>query len=188
MKVFGTISLALAVAGLFCFAAGEPESVPVETETGKSIVPESTNSLSRAEVQQRLIEAWKRDEGKEIIGTPVEDLSFPLAFFEDGSTRVRFSAKGGVWPDDENEFIRANSIHIETYDNAGLGFFHADNCIYDREYQMGYCDGPVRLQYKNIKVFGTNLVWDISSTNATIIGGARTTLNGFIKNLGSVFR
>ena len=149
----------------------------------------STNGVSKAQVQQELIAAWGNVDGLE-GAIPLEDVSFPLVSYPDGSVRVQFKAAHALLPQDEKAYVRGKGIHMEMFEPGGLmsGLFRSDNCIFDRATRTGYCEGRVRVQYQNVKITGTNMVWDLETRNVKVLSGARVIVNRFMSNLGSVFK
>lgn len=150
----------------------------------------TSNDVERVAAQKRLIEAATADVVPD--GTPLWDISFPLSMFDDGSTRVQFTSGKVIMPPDEdtNPYIRAEDIQLEIFnpDGSFSGGLIAKNGIFDRNVHIGYSAGLVRMQYKNFKVFGTNMVWDADTRYVKIFDGARVEMSGFMQNLGSVFK
>lgn len=159
----------------------------------------STNRLAKTVIQQTLMKTWADVESSE-GDIPLEDVSFPLASYPDGSVRVQFMASHALLPQDEKAYVRAKGVYMEMFEPSPQqeaqakgahvldGVFQADNCIFDRATRTGYCEGWVRLQYRNVKITGTNMVWDMESRNAKILSGARVVVNRFMQDVGKVFR
>ncbi len=165
-------------------------------EVGRAV---TTNSLARSVVQQALMATWAEVENTE-DAIPLEDVSFPLVSYPDGSVRVQFKADHALLPQDEKAYVRAKGVFMEMFEPGGRpgaslgpratlsGIFQADNCIFDRATRTGYCEGWVRLQYQNVKITGTNMVWDMETRNVKLLSGARVIVNRFMQDIGKVFR
>ncbi len=180
--------LALACAG----APGAPASVTdiaAMATLGTAGNAGDTNAMARAARQDALRAAWSEVENTE-GAIPLEDVSFPLTSHPDGSVRVQFKAEHALLPQDEKAFVRGKGILMEMYEPGGAmsGIFKSENCIFDRLTRTGYCEGWVRVQYQNIKITGTNMVWDLESRNVKVLSGARVVVNRFLSDLGSAFR
>ena len=148
-----------------------------------------TNSVAHAAVQRALMEAWSDVENAE-GAIPLEVVSFPLTSYPDGSVRIQFMADHALLPQDEKEFVRGKGILMEMYEPGGKmsGIFKAENCIFDRVSRTGYCEGWIRVQYQNIKITGTNMVWDLESRHIKVLAGVRVEVNRFLTDLGKAFK
>ena len=195
----------MATCALTAFCAHEP-TAPIEdlatlasagakshTSTNGVSGAATTNDVAKASPHQALIDAWKDVEN---VGdaTPLKKISLPIAHYPEGNVRVQFKAEQALLPKEENAYLRAKDIYMEMFAppaQGGLveGIFMADNCIYDRILRDGYCEGWVRLQYRNVKIVGTNMTWNLDTRKVKITGGSHVTIeNGMMKGLGSVFR
>lgn len=163
------------------------------SETDVSIEA-AAERLSGRDIDSELIAAWQSEEMKEADGVPMEQLSFPIDHFEDGTVRAQFSAKWALVPNDEDAFVRARGICIELYDESGnvIGMYIAENCIFDRTTRVGYCEGPVRIEYKapdkNLRLDGENMQWNLATRNAKILSEPRLVMSEIMGNLGKAFR
>lgn len=192
MKFSLTLSLvfftvALAVSG----ASGDVPSVGNIATMARSgdRAGVSSNAAHRAEVQEKLQKAWTEEAAAE-GAIPLEEVTFPLVTFPDGSVRVQFKAATAILPQDEKAYVRGQGVLMEMFEEGGVfsGFFKTDNCIFDRATRTAYCDGIVRVQYKNIKITGTNMVCDLETRDIKILSGAQVTVNRFMENIGRVFK
>ena len=149
----------------------------------------STNDLAKTVVQQAMMATWSEVEGSE-GDIPLENVSFPLVSYPDGSVRVQFKAKHALLPQDEKAYVRAKGVHMELFEPGGLmsGIFRSENCIFDRATRTGYCEGWVRVQYRNVKITGTNMVWDMETRNVKVLSGAHVLVNRFMQDLGKAFK
>lgn len=149
----------------------------------------TTNHAAREAVTAAIIKAWS-DEAPPADAIPLEGVSFPLSSYPDGSVRIQFKADKAILPQDPKEYVRGDGIYSELFrpDGSLEGIFRAKNCIFDRAERAGYCPGLIRLQYRNIKITGTNMVWDIQAQNVRITDGARVTVNRLMGGLGKAFR
>ena len=153
----------------------------------------STNGVAASSPHQALIDAWKDVENSG-DATPLKNVSLPIAHYPEGNVRVQFKAKEALLPKDEKAYLRARDIYMEMFAPPAEGgriegVFLADNCIYDRVLRDGYCEGWVRLQYRNVKIIGTNMTWNLDTRKVKITGGSLVTIeNGLMKGMGGVFR
>ncbi|MBR3084919.1 MAG: hypothetical protein IKH04_00805 [Kiritimatiellae bacterium] len=170
------LALALAVA-----------CVPAAIRAGEAETPEGR-------IGEALVAAWRNGDADDPEGVPMEGLSFPIDHFEDGTVRAQFSARWAILPSDESAFVRAKDVYIELYNEAGavIGIYVADNCIFDRTTRVGYCDGPVRMEYKapgrNIRLDGVGMQWNLATRDATILSEPKVTMSGIMGELGGAFR
>lgn len=195
--------MAVATCALTAFCAHEP-TAPIEdlaslasagakshTSTNGAVRAASTNGVASS--HQALIDAWKDIENVE-DATPLLKVSLPIAHYPEGNVRVQFKAEKALLPKDENSFLRAKGIYMEMFAppaDGGLveGIFMADNCIYDRVLRDGYCEGWIRLQYRNVKIVGTNMTWNLDTRKVKITGGSHVTIeSGMMKGLGGAFK
>lgn len=145
-------------------------------------------------IDDELAAAWRLGSGPEGAAMPMDDLSFPIDHFDDGTVRAQFSAKWALLPEDENAFVRARGVVIELYDEAGdvIGFYMAENCIFDRATRVGYCEGPVRIEYRapgrNIRLDGVGMQWDLVARDAKILSEPTLVMSEIMGELGGAFR
>ena len=145
-------------------------------------------------IDDELVSAWRLGGGSAGAAMPMEDLSFPIDHFEDGSVRAQFNADWALVPDDEDDFVRAKGIRIDLYDEEGnvIGCYVAENCIFDRATRTGYCEGPVRIEYKapgrNIKLEGMGMQWNLATRNAKILSEPILVMSQIMGELGGAFR
>ncbi len=199
------IAVAVAACALTGLCAHEP-TAPIEdlaslasaggashTSTNSVSTATSTNGVAIVSPHQALIDAWKDVEN---VGdaTPLHKVSLPIAHYPEGNVRVQFSAQTALLPKDEKAYLRAKDIYMEMFTPPAEGgriegIFMATNCIYDRVLRDGYCEGWVRLQYRNVKIVGTNMTWNLDTRKVKITGGALVTIeNGLMKGVGGVFK
>ena len=205
MRFLHLTTIATAVCALTAFCAHEP-TAPIQdlaslagaggkahTATNGVEGAVSTNGVAASSSHQALIDAWKDVENAE-DATPLHKVSLPIAHYPEGNVRVQFHAEEALLPKDENAFLRAKDIDMEMFAPPAQGgrvegIFKAHNCIYDRVLRDGYCEGWVRLQYRNVKIVGTNMTWNLDTRKVKITGGALVTIeNGLMKGMGGAFR
>lgn len=127
-------------------------------------------------------------------GIPISGLSFPVAYYDDGTIRARFNAKDAFLPADESAFVMAKGLMIEHYDEAGKvnGYYLAPECKFDRVIKTGYCDCPIRIEHRapdrNISVIGTNMQWNLESRIVKISGGVNVKMSKIMDELEGAFR
>lgn len=145
-------------------------------------------------IDEELAAAWKLGSGPAGAAMPMDDLSFPIDHFDDGTVRAQFSAKWALIPEDEDDFVRAKGVVIELYDEAGdvIGFYMAENCIFDRATRVGYCEGAVRIEYRapgrNIRLDGKEMQWDLVARDAKILSEPVLVMSEVMGELGGAFR
>ncbi len=194
MRFSRLVFLAVGAGALVCFGASGPTAsvtdIAAMARLGVGGGREGdTNAIARAATQRALVEAWSEVENTE-GAIPLETVSFPLTTYPDGSVRIQFKADHALLPQDEKAFVRGKGILMELYEPGGMmsGIFMSTNCIFDRVTRTGYCEGWIRVQYQNIKITGTNMVWDMEAQNVKVLSGARVVVNRFLTDLGRAFR
>ena len=187
------VILAMGAGALFCLGASGPTAsvadIAAMAHLGVGGGAADTNATARAATQRALIEAWSEVENTE-GAIPLETVSFPLTTYPDGSVRIQFKADHALLPQDEKDFVRGKGILMEMYEPGGMmsGIFMSTNCIFDRVTRTGYCEGWIRVQYQNIKITGTNMVWDLEAQNVKVLSGTRVEVNRFLTDLGKAFK
>ena len=205
MRFSRLIALAVTTCALIALCAHEP-TAPIEdlaslasagakshasTNVVHGVI--STNGIANASPHQALIDAWKDVENAG-DATPLQHISLPVAHYPEGNVRVQFQAEQALLPKDEKAYLRAKKIYMEMYAppaEGGIveGILLADNCIYDRVLRDGYCEGWVRLQYRNVKIVGTNMTWNLDTRKVKITGGGLVTIeNGMMRGMGGIFQ
>ncbi|MBR0057655.1 MAG: hypothetical protein IJP66_10030, partial [Kiritimatiellae bacterium] len=80
------------------------------------------------------------------------------------------------------------------YDERGevIGFYMAENCIFDRATRVGYCEGPVRIEYRapgrNIRLDGLDMRWNLAARNAKILSQPTLVMSQIMGELETAFR
>ena len=194
MRFFRLVILTMGAGALFCLGASGPTASVTDIASIANLGvggghTDDTNAVARAATQRALVEAWSEVENTE-GAIPLETVSFPLTTYPDGSVRVQFKADHALLPQDEKAFVRGKGILMEMYEAGGemSGIFMSTNCIFDRVTRTGYCEGWIRVQYQNIKITGTNMVWDLETRNVKVLSGARVEVNRFLTDLGKAFK
>lgn len=165
--------------------AAAPADVASSAAAGDAVA-ESVNS--------RLIAAWSMGETEAGEAVPMEGLSFPIDHFDDGTVRAQFSAEWALIPNDPAAFVRAKGVCIELYDEQGAvqGIYVADNCIFDRATKIGYCEGPVRMEYqapgRSIRLDGRGMQWNLATRDAKILAEPKLVMSEIMGELGGAFR
>ncbi len=141
-----------------------------------------------------LFENWDEDTMVIGEGSPIENLSFPVNYYDDGTVRAFFKARKAFVPDDPKLTIRAIDVEIIQNDTNGrqAGIIVAKKCAYLRREQLGYSEGEVRLfaraPDKAIVLCGTNMVWDLVKQNVRISVSPKVTMAPIMNELGDAFR
>ena len=205
MRFSRLIALAAVSCALIAFCAHEP-TAPIDDlaslasaggrpHTSTNIVSSaaSTNDAAVVSPHQALIDAWRDIENVD-DATPLQKVSLPISHYPEGNVRVQFNAQTALLPKDEKAYLRAKDIYMEMFAPPAEGgrvegIFMATNCIYDRILRDGYCEGWVRLQYRNVKIVGTNMTWNLDTRKVKITGGSFVTIeNGLMKGMGGMFK
>lgn len=143
---------------------------------------------------EELARNWASSDMNTGEGVPMENLSFPVDHFPDGTVRAQFKADKAFIPDDENAFVKASGVIIELYDEKGglMGAYFAESCIFDRSTRTGYCEGKVRIEYRapgrNIRVDGDGMQWDLVTRNAKILANPKITMAEIMPEIGGAFK
>ena len=199
------IAVAVAASALIAFCAHEP-TAPNEglapRASAEVVSHSSTNGFSSAAVtndvadvspHQALIDAWRDVENAD-DATPLKTVSLPVSHYPEGNVRILFHAKDALLPKDEKAYLRAKDVLVEMFAPPAEGgrvegIMLADNCLYDRVLRDGYSEGWVRLQYRNVKIVGTNMTWNLDTRKVKITGGSHVIIeDGLMKGMGGVFK
>lgn len=127
-------------------------------------------------------------------GVPMDDISFPVDHFPNGTVRAQFKAKKAFIPDDENDFVKAEGLVLELYDEHGgiQGYYIAEKCIFDRTTRTAYCEGRIRIEYRaperTIRVDGDGMQFDLVSRNAKILANPKVTMQEIMGELKGAFK
>jgi hypothetical protein len=132
-----------------------------------------------------LLAAWQTTDP---TATPVENLALPIDYRPDGRVKALLRAGSALVP--PRGYIRARDVTVEMYAADGKldGVLTAENCIYDRKGQRGYCEGKVRIERAGVTVRGMNLVWLVKEQNAKILSQAEVRVDRFMRDLGGFLK
>lgn len=162
-------------------------------EDGDAVATDAADETARR-IDEELAAAWRLGSGPVGAAMPMDDISFPIDHFDDGTVRAQFHAKWALIPEDEDDFVRAKGVVIELYDEAGnvIGAYFAENCIFDRATRVGYCEGAVRIEYKapgrNIRLDGRDMQWDLVARDAKILSQPVLVMSEIMGEIGGAFR
>ncbi len=148
----------------------------------------ATNQVAASESEGRLIEAWQ--EAGSSGAMPVKEMTLPVAHYDDGTVRALLRAKEALIPPNDKGPVRARGVVVEMFSEKGLfeGVFIADKLFYDRNTNDSYCEEAVRLEWRDIKITGSNMVWNLETRNAKILSHPKVELNRFMEGIGEAFR
>lgn len=169
-----------------------PQFVLATSENGLSSAADATGAA--ADAPSLPAAGWPPAAGDASRGIPISGLSFPVDTFPDGTTRARFNAEKAFLPEDEDDFVRADDVLIELYDEDSsiLGYFIAEKCVYDKSTCVGYCEGAVRIEYRaperTIRIDGTNMQWNVGARNVKILTSPKVTMSEIMRGLGDSFK
>ena len=143
----------------------------------------------RADTERKLMDAWKGAADSSAI--PMVGISFPVSHHDNGGVRLQFRAGEALLPSLNSDYLRAKDITLELFTPTGamVGAFHGDRGLYDRAARVGFCEGPVLIVNKDVRIDGTNMIWDLESRNAKILKSARVVIRaGMMKGVGKSFQ
>lgn len=162
-----------------------PAAAPAVPELGALTAAPSTNAPPAAN-PDALMTAWRQEADPSAM--PVENLSLPIDHYPNGRPRAVLKAARALVP--PKGFIRAGDVNVEMYDEQGRleGLFLAENCIYDRLTQCGYCEGTVRIERSGVRITGVNMVWQMRERSAKILSRAEVRVERFVKGFGGLFK
>lgn len=138
--------------------------------------------------EKKLMVAWG-DLGEQ-KATPVESMKLPILHYPDGRVRALLSAERALIPVDDSGYVRAKGVVVEMYAEDGRfeGAFIADNLFFDRSTSESYCEGAVRMEWRDLRITGSNMVWNLETRNAKILSEPRVEVNRFMVGLKDAFK
>lgn len=187
------IKLRIGIIGLLtAFGVASYGSTNVEVMVSQNVDTAKTDNQMKEE--KLITDWWSSSMGFNAL--PLERLSFPIAYHDNGLVRAKFKAEKVFLPKDENDSVRAYDMRIQLFDEDGgiAGYYSATNCIFDRNDGIGFCEGHVtiyyRAPYKNIVIYGTNMLWNVTERSAKVLVNPAVTFstNSFLKELNGAFR
>ena len=133
------------------------------------------------ESYEDLLKAW--GETADSDATPLENLALPLESHPNGKVKVLLRADSALIP--AEGLLRGRGLVVEIYDDQGRleCILIADNCIFDRQTQRGYCEGPVRIERKGVRLTGNGMVWMVKEQSAKILSDVKVLSNRFIRDM-----
>lgn len=148
--------------------------------------PEASVEAMSSESYEDLLKLW--GETAKSGATPIENLSLPLESHPNGRVKAMLHADMALVP--VEGVVRAKGIVVELYDKEGVleCLLISDNCIFDRATQRGYCEGPVRIERRDVRISGEGMVWMVREQGAKILSRATVRLNRFTKDMGGLVR
>lgn len=149
----------------------------------------SAAQSDREAAEQKLMDAWKGSADPNAI--PMVGISFPIAHHKNGIVKLQFKADEALLPSFNSAYIRANGITLDLFNQQGavIATFHGENGLYDRAARVGFCEGPVLISDKDVRIDGTNMIWDLEAQNAKILKNARVMIRaGMMKGIGKAFQ
>ncbi len=137
-------------------------------------------------VLEELRAAWHRPADPQAM--PVDDLTLPLERHPNGQAQALLKAAHALVP--EHGHLRARDVVIEMYDENGRleGVFVAENCIFDRAGEAGYCPGKVRIERLGLRITGVDMVWQMREKTARILSQAEVRTDRFIRGTGKLLK
>ena len=148
--------------------------------------PEAAVEGMSSESYGDLLKLW--GETAESGATPIENLSLPLESHPNGRIKALLRADQALVP--VEGVVRGKGVVVELYDRDGVleCLIIADNCIFDRATQRGYCKGTVRIERRDARITGEGMVWMVREQGAKILSKAKVRLNRFTKDMGGLVR
>ena len=106
-------------------------------------------------------------------GSPIEELTFPLEYFDSGRVRAVLHAKRATIAD--GGFVRASEIRVDLYSETGQkeGWLTAEGCLFNRDDKRGYCSGAVALVRPEVELHGKDLYWSMEEQRIVILSESR---------------
>jgi hypothetical protein len=103
------------------------------------------------QVWQPLAAKW--DASKASMTSPVENLTLPLDYYENGRMKAVLHAKRAQMLGEEYVFAEGVLVDLLTVDGKPDGKLVAEGCLFDRQAKRGFCRGAVHV------VKGTDRIW-----------------------------
>lgn len=121
---------------------------------------------ARAETNavQALSAQW--EEAKAMMTAPVENLTLPAQYHDNGRVKVMLHAKQAQMLG--LDVIFARDMHLDLFDDKGIreGTMDMDDCLFNRKSGEGYCRGRVRIDYGHDKLAGRGVYFKVSQDKA----------------------
>lgn len=183
VRTFLPVRALLAAAALLALsqAVCAEDAPPVE-----DIDPEEAIKTLSDDSYEDLLKLWEETKDSDV--TPIENLALPLESHSNGRVKTLLRARYALVPVDG--VVRGSGVLVERYDATGRldCLIAADNCIFDRETERGYCEGNVRIERKGVRVTGVNMVWRVKEQGAKILSDAKVVANRFIKDMKGILK
>ena len=80
---------------------------------------------------------------KAAMTSPVEKLTLPLDYYENGRIRAVLRAERAQLFPDGGIYAEKVCVEMLTADGQADGSLTAEGCVFDRKAKHGYCEGPV---------------------------------------------
>ena len=110
-------------------------------------------------VWRPLAEKWAVS--KAAMTAPVENLTLPLDFYDNGRMKAVLHAERSQLVADGLIFAEGVFVDMLTEDGKPDGRLTAEACLFDREAKHGYCEGAVHLVKGNDRIKGRGMYFSI---------------------------
>ena len=184
LRTFSAVWLPSLALSLFALAVSPDACADDAPATG--LDPEAALEAVSGDSCEDLLKLW--EETGDTDATPIENLVLPLESHPNGRVKTLLRAKTGLVPVDG--IVRGTGVLVERYDDSGRldCIIAAENCIFDRETQRGYCEGNVRIERKGVRITGVDMVWRVKEQGAKILSNAKVIANRFVKDMGTLLK
>jgi len=146
MGMRGLAAAAAALCGCFALGAGDPD---VERWFGRH--PD--------ELWRPLADKW--NVSKAAMVTPVENLTLPLDYYDNGRMKAVLHAVKAQMFDDGLIFSEGVVVDLFTVDGKSDGRLTADACLFNRQDKHGYSEGIVHLVKGSDRIKGRGMYFSI---------------------------
>ena len=106
--------------------------------------------------------AEKWASSKAAMTSPVENLTLPLDYYDNGCMKAVLHAQKAQLLPDSLIFAEGVCVDLLTVDGKPDGKLLAEGCLYDRQAKRGYCEGPVNVVKGTDRLKGRGMYFSIA--------------------------
>jgi len=111
------------------------------------------------QVWRPLADKW--DVSKAAMTSPVENLTLPLDYYDNGRMKAVLHATKAQMLADSIIFAEGVVVDLLTEDGKPDGRLTAEGCLFDREAKRGYCEGAVNVVKGTDRIKGRGMYFSI---------------------------
>lgn len=131
-----------------------------------------------------LVEKWAPM--KAAMTTPVENLTLPLDYYDNGRMKAVLRARKAQMFPDNLIFAEGVVLDLLTEDGRPDGRLTADGCLFNRQSKLGYCEGAVGLVKGTDRLKGRGMYFSIEDQFIKILSECEIRTNRIPLKLGRI--